>query len=121
MPALPSAGRSRKRARRFGRALCFSPLDADLAASMRVALAGLAHVGDVFAEGGGEVDLVVLFLDEDLADLFGHGEFAEGFALADAVAVVADGFVFVVEIEAEHLLGVFGGFYGLGNDGGHFA
>ena len=84
-------------------------------------LSEFAHVGDVFAEGGGEVDLVILFLDKDLADLFGHGEFAEGFALAYALAIVADGLVFVVEVEAEHLLGVVGGFDWLRSDGGHFA
>ena len=30
----------------------------------------------VFAEGGGQIDLMVLFLDQDLADLFGHGVLA---------------------------------------------
>ena len=64
---------------------------------------------------------MILFLHEDLEDLLGHGEFAEGFALADAVATVADGFVFVVQIEAQHLPGVFRGFYLLWSEGRHFA
>jgi hypothetical protein len=37
---------------------------------------GDAYVGDIDAEGGGEGDLVVLLLEEDLADLFGGGELA---------------------------------------------
>jgi hypothetical protein len=47
--------------------------------------------------------------------------FAEGFALADAVAIVADGFVFVVQIETQHLPSVFRRFYLLWSDRRHFA
>ena len=39
-------------------------------------LVGYAYVGDVDAEGGGEGDLVVLLLEENLADLLGGGELA---------------------------------------------
>jgi hypothetical protein len=50
---------------------------------------GDAYVGDVDAEGGGEGDLVVLLLEEDLADLLGGGELAEFVALLDAASVLA--------------------------------
>ena len=64
---------------------------------------------------------MVLLLEEDLADLLGRGELAEFVALLDAAAVLADGLVFVVEVEAEHVFGLLGGLDGLGRDGGHAA
>ena len=72
------------------------------------AFVGFADVGDVHAEGGGQVGLVFLLLDQDAADVFGDGVFAEGFALPDALAVVADRFVLVVEVETEHVFGLVG-------------
>jgi hypothetical protein len=60
------------------------------------------HVRDVDAERGREIDLVILLLGEDLADLFGERVFSERLALADAVAIIADGLVFIVEIELKH-------------------
>ncbi len=83
-----------------------------------VLLGRVASVGDVDVEGVGEVHGVFLFLDDDGADLFAEGEFAEGFGLADALAVVADGFDFVVEVEAEHVFGFVGNFDGFGGDDG---
>ena len=79
------------------------------------------HVGNIFAEGGGQIDLVVLLLHEDLANLFGHGKFSERLALPDSVAVIANGGVFVFEIEAQHLFWIFGCANRLRSDGGHFA
>src|SRR5262249_7668181 len=76
-------------------------------------LARLAHVRHFDTERGGQIDLVVLLLDQNLADLLGQREFAERLALADAVAVIAHGLVLVVEVEAQHLLGVLRGLHRL--------
>jgi hypothetical protein len=43
---------------------------------LRCGLVGDAYVGDVDAEGGGEGDLVILLLEEDVADVLGGGELA---------------------------------------------
>jgi len=37
--------------------------------------AGIPHDGYIFAEGGGQVDLMVLFIYQNLSDLLGHGVF----------------------------------------------
>lgn len=42
----------------------------------RIGLVGDAYVGDVDAESCGKGDLVVLLLEEELADLLGGGELA---------------------------------------------
>ncbi len=81
-------------------------------------LVGDAGVGGVFAEGGGEGVEVVLLVAEDLAEVFAEGELVELVGLADAAAVVADGFLLVFEVEAEHVFGLFAGLDGLGGDGG---
>ena len=81
--------------------------------------AGLEDVGDVDAEGCGEVVLVVLFLDDDAAEEFGESVVTEGFGLLDALAVVLDGVSLVIEVEAQHLFGFVGEFDGLGGCGGH--
>jgi hypothetical protein len=44
---------------------------------------------------------VVLVVYKNLANLFRHGKFAERFALSNAVAILATGLVFVLEIESE--------------------
>src|SRR5579859_2122551 len=59
----------------------------------------LIYVRHLDTERGRQIDLVILFLHQDFADLLGHGEFAEHLALPDAVAVIANGLVLVVEIE----------------------
>jgi hypothetical protein len=87
--------------------------------SNQLAFRPLAHVRNFFAQGSSQVDLVVLLLDQDLPDRFDECEFAEGFALPHAIAVVANRFVLIVEIESQHLLGVFGRFDRLRRDRGH--
>ena len=47
-------------------------------------------IGNVFTQRRGEINLVVLLVDQDLANLLGHGELAECFALAHPIAVVTD-------------------------------
>src|ERR1700734_4424777 len=66
----------------------------------------LAHVRHLYPKRGGEIDLVILLLHQDFADLLGQGKFAERLALPDTVAIIAHGLVLVVEIEAQHVLGV---------------
>ena len=50
---------------------------------------------------------MILLLHKDLANLFRHRVFSKRFTLPDAVAVIANGFVFIVEIVPEHLFGFF--------------
>ena len=64
---------------------------------------------------------MVLLLEEYLAEMLAEGELIELVGLADAAAVVANGFDFVVEVEAKHVLSFFAGFDCLGGDGGHAA
>jgi len=84
-------------------------------------LVGDAGVGGIDAEGGGEGAEVVLLLEEDVAEVLAEGELVEFVGLLDATTVVADGFDFVGEIEAEHVFGLLAGLDGLGGDGGHAA
>jgi hypothetical protein len=48
---------------------------------------------------------VVLFVDQDLANLFAHGVLTQLFSLADSLAVIANRFRFGLEIELQHLGG----------------
>ena len=64
---------------------------------------------------------MVLLLEEYLAEVLAEGELVELVGLLDSATVVADGFDFVVEVEAKHFLGLFAGLDGLGGDGGHAA
>ena len=50
---------------------------------------------------------MVLLVAEDLAEVFAEGELVELVGLADAAAVVADGFLLVFEVEAEHVVRLF--------------
>jgi hypothetical protein len=66
-----------------------------------------AKVGNFFAQGSCKVDLMVLLLHEDLPNLFRHRIFSKRFALPHAIAIIADGIVFILEIEAEYVDGIF--------------
>src|SRR5437764_8932492 len=59
----------------------------------------------VLAQGRGEVDQVLLLVLEDLPDVLGDGEFAQGLALLHPPAVLADGLALALEVEAQHLPG----------------
>jgi len=74
-------------------------------------------VGDINAQRDSQVDLMVLLIDEDVANLLGHGEFSEQFALADAIPVIAHRLIFIFEIGAEHLVVFAAEFDGPGLDG----
>ena len=80
-----------------------------------------AKVWDFFAEGRGQIDLMVLLLHQDLANLFRHRVFSKRFTLPDAIAVIANGFVFILEIEPQHVFRIFRCAHRLGGDHWHFA
>src|ERR1700751_3002247 len=50
---------------------------------------------------------MVLLLHQNLADLFRHRIFSKRLALRDALAIIANGFVFIIEIVTEHVPRIF--------------
>src|ERR1044071_1739234 len=50
---------------------------------------------------------MILFLHQDLTNLFSHRIFSKRFTLRNAIAVIPNGFIFVIEIEAEHVFCAF--------------
>src|ERR1700730_9062695 len=64
---------------------------------------------------------MILLLHEDLANLFRHRVFSKRFTLPDAIAVIADGLVLVIEIIPKHVFRIFRRAYQLGSDHRHFA
>src|SRR5439155_16498657 len=69
-----------------------SPVEEDTQSAAYVQLRSLLRlrdIGDIDAQSGGQVVLVLLLLDENLADILGKGVFAEGLALPHALAVIA--------------------------------
>jgi hypothetical protein len=64
---------------------------------------------------------MVLLLHEDLANLFCHRIFSERLALPDAIAVIANSFVFIIEIILQHVFRAFRCAYRLGSNRRHFA
>src|ERR1043166_1772165 len=80
-----------------------------------------ADVRDFYAEGGGQIDLMILLLHEDLANLFRHRVFSKRLALSDAIAVIANGFVLVIEIVSEHVFRIFRRAHRFGSDRRHLA
>ena len=64
---------------------------------------------------------MVLLLHEDLANLFSHRIFSKCFTLRDTIAVITNGFVFILEIVAEHVSRVFRCADGLRSNRRHFA
>src|SRR6187402_113809 len=78
-------------------------------------------LGNVDSEGGCEIMLMLLLLHEDLADLLGECEVAEGFGLLDALTIGGNGLGLVIEIEAKHLLWLVGELDFLRRGRGHTA
>ena len=64
---------------------------------------------------------MILFLHKDLANLFRHCVFSKRFTLPDAIAVIANGLVFIIEIIPEHVFRIFRCAYRLGCYYWHFA
>ena len=51
---------------------------------------GFRHVGHVFAERGRQIDLVLLLLPQDLADVLGDRVLLQRFALHDPLAIARE-------------------------------
>ena len=64
---------------------------------------------------------MILLVHENLADLFGHRVLSQLFALANAVAIIADRIILVLQIETEQLTRIFRSLHGLRIYGGHCA
>ena len=64
---------------------------------------------------------MILLLHENRADLFREGIFPERLTLPDPVAVVANRFVLVLQVESRHLLRVLRSVYRLWHHRRHFA
>src|SRR5579863_9877245 len=77
-------------------------------------------VWNVLAQGGRQIYLMVLLLHQDSANLFRHGVFSQRFTLPDAIAVIANGFVLVFEVEPQHVFRIFRSTHGFGSDRWHF-
>jgi hypothetical protein len=60
----------------------------------------LAEIGSLFTERRRQIDLVVLLVNKYLANLFGHGKFANGFTLPNPFPIITDGFVLVFQVKA---------------------
>ncbi len=80
-----------------------------------------ANVWNFYAEGSGQINLMILLLHEDLANLFRHRVFSKLFTLPDAIAVIANGFIFIFEIIPEHVFRIFRCAYRLGSYSWHCA
>src|SRR5258706_10268188 len=65
------------------------------------------NVGRIFAERGREIDQMLLLLAEDLANVFRDRILAERLAFAHTLAIRADRVTLVLQIGAQHLLGLF--------------
>jgi len=64
---------------------------------------------------------MILLLHEDLTNLFRHRVFPKFFTLPDAIAVIANGLVFIIEIIPEHVFRIFRRANRLGSYRRHFA
>src|ERR1019366_6440161 len=84
-------------------------------------LFGATRSWHALAQSRRQSNLVVLFVDQDLANLFAHGIFSQVLALADSLAIISNRFRFVVEIELQHLGGFFRCSDGLGFNRRHTA
>ena len=69
-----------------------------------VSARGPLHNGGVFSKGSCQVDQMILFMLQNLADVFGHGVFSQTLAVTDPFTITSNGCHFVLEIESKHLL-----------------
>ena len=72
------------------------------------------HIRDVNAQSGRQSDLVVLLIQQYLADVLRGGELAQLVALFYPPAIVANGLVLVVQVKPQHVLGLFRRLHRLG-------
>lgn len=83
------------------------------------ALFRFAYVGNIDSQGSCQSDLMVLFLYKDLANMLGHGEFSQSIALSHPISVIADCFVFILQIKTEHLFRLLRSLHWLGDNAWH--
>ena len=62
-------------------------------------LFGVTWSWNALAQSSRQSNLVVLFVDQDLANLFAQSIFSQLLALTDALAIIANGFRLVFEVE----------------------
>ena len=74
--------------------------------SQRLLVLVFCQIGHVFPKSRRQVDLMILFIDENLPDLFGQGVFTQSLTLADALSIIQNCFIFVFKIKAQHGPGV---------------
>src|SRR5436190_15538555 len=89
--------------------------------TLAASLAERIDIRNVLTESSRQIDLMILLLNDDLAYLLSHRVFAERLTLLDALPVVADGFILIVEIEPQHLSCILGCPDGLGIHARHLA
>src|ERR1700674_2654401 len=65
------------------------------------------HNRDVFSESGCQGDQMVLFILQNLADMFGHRVLSQTLALTDAFTITPNCCHLVLEIKLEHFFGFF--------------
>src|SRR5262249_26764942 len=100
-----ASSRPRKARGQFAFRTCDSGLrDAALPTlAQRTSFRATANVWNFFAECRSQINLMVLLLHQDLANLFRHRVLSRRFALRDAFAIIANSFVFIIKIVAEHV------------------
>src|ERR1700730_17113794 len=74
-------------------------------------LSVLFRMGHVDSKSSRQVDLMLLFLRQNLANVLRNREFSQSFALGNPFTVIPDGFGLIVEIETQHFLGLVGSSY----------
>src|SRR6476619_4084972 len=55
----------------------------------------IANIWDLYAKSSRQIDLMILLLHQDFANLFGHRKLSKPLTLPDASAIIANGFVFI--------------------------
>src|ERR1700687_1508397 len=72
----------------------------------RVSAQSALHNRDVFSESGCQGDQMVLFIHQNLADMFGHRVLSQTLALPDSFTIIPNRCHLVLEIKLEHFLGL---------------
>src|SRR5450755_1753284 len=80
-----------------------------------------ADFRNILAQSCSQCDLVILFVHEDFANMFGHRKFTQSFALTNSVAIIPDSYSLVLKVELEHVPSLFRSANGLRLGSGHAA
>ena len=84
------------------------------AVSKRTLSGIITDVWNRYAKGSRQIDLVILFLHENSANLFRHRKLSKPFTLPNSSVIIENGFVFIFQIEFEHFFRLFEVRTGLG-------